>query len=412
MTQAAGMLIVGAGECGARAAFALREAGYAGPVTLIGAEDRLPYERPPLSKGVLQADVAPEPKTIALAGQWQEAGIACRTGAVAEEIDRARKSVRLAGGTHLSYEKLLLCTGAMPRPLPLAGVDPACFGYLRTFDDALRIRSALLPGTRLVIIGGGFVGLELAASARARGLQVCIIEVLPRILSRGVPAEIADVIGARHRAEGVALRCGGGIVGVAAKKAGTAITLDSGETVEADFLVIGIGALPKTELATAAGLATDNGIAVDNQLCTSDPDIYAAGDCCSFPLEIYGQRRVRLESWRNAHDQGNLAARNMLGAGETISALPWFWSTQYDLTLQIAGLPDQADVTVRRDLEHEAFILFHLSKDGRLVAASGIGTGNTVAKDIRLAEILINRSAAVSPSALADPDVRLKSLFP
>jgi 3-phenylpropionate/trans-cinnamate dioxygenase ferredoxin reductase subunit len=411
MTEVAGLLIVGGGECGARAAFALREAGYAGPVTLIGAEPRLPYERPPLSKTALQGESTPEPKTIALGGQWQDAGIVCRTATVAKAIDRARKSVRLADGTVLPYQKLLLCTGAMPRPLPLAGVDPAQFAYLRTFDDAIRIRGAFRPDVRLAIIGGGFVGLELAASVRSRGMQVCVIEALPRILSRGVPAEIADVIDARHRWEGVALCCGLGIVGISTKETGMVISLDSGQTVDADFLVIGIGALPNTDLAAAAGLTIDNGIAVDNQLRTSDPDIYAAGDCCSFPLDIYGRRRVRLESWRNAHDQGNLAARNMMGAGEIISALPWFWSTQYDLTLQIAGLPDEGEISVRRELGNGAFILFHIASDGRLVAASGIGHGTTVAKDIRLAEMLVARSAVINASALANPKFRLKSLL-
>ncbi len=411
MTKAAGMLIVGAGECGARAAFALREAGYTGPVTLIGAEPHLPYERPPLSKGALLSEFEPEPKTIARAGQWQDAGIVCRTGIIAEAIDREGKSVRLADGSRLLYDKLLLCTGALPRPLPLAGMGSPRFSYLRTFDDAIRIWDVLRPGVRLAIIGGGFIGLELAASARMRGSIVCVIEALPRILNRGVPSEIADVIGTRHRTEGVSLLCGRRIMNVVANGASTAITLEDGETVEADFLVIGIGVLPATGLAIAAGLEIDNGIAVDNQLRTSDSDIFAAGDCCSFPLDIYGQRRVRLEAWRNAHDQGNLAARNMLGAGKTISALPWFWSTQYDMTLQIAGLPDEGDGSVRRDLGNGAFILFYLAKNGKLVAASGVGTGAMVAKDIRLAEMLISRSALVPPSALADPSVSLKSLL-
>jgi 3-phenylpropionate/trans-cinnamate dioxygenase ferredoxin reductase subunit len=410
MSQAAGMVIVGAGECGARAAFALREAGYAGPVTLIGAEPRLPYERPPLSKSTLLSESAPEPKTIAQAGQWQDAGIVCRTGIVVEAIDRESKSVRLAQGAPLPYEKLLLCTGATPRSLPLAGADPSRLAYLRTFDDAIRIRGALRPGVRLAIIGGGFVGLELAASARARGATVCVIETLPRILSRGVPSEIAEVIGTRHRAEGVSLLCGRRIMSLAANGAATAIALEDGESIVADYLVVGIGVQPTTGLAAAAGLEIDNGIAVDNQLRTSDSDIFAAGDCCSFPLELYG-RRVRLEAWRNAHDHGNLAARNMLGASETLSTLPWFWSTQYDLTLQIAGLPDQGDVSIRRDLGNGAFILFHLAGSGRLVAASGIGTGVVVARDIRLAEMLISRSALVPPSALADPGVGLKSLL-
>ena len=187
--------------------------------------------------------------------------------------------------------------------------------------------------------------------------------------------------------------------------------LSDGTDVIADLAVIGIGAVPVTGLAEAAGLAVENGISVDRFLRTSDPDIYAAGDCCSFPLEIYGGRRVRLESWRNAQDQGTLAAKNMLGAEEPVSAVPWFWSDQHDLTLQIAGLADGADRHIRRDLGDGAFILFHLAPDGRLLAASGIGPGNAVARDIRLAEMLIARQARPDPADLASPGVKLKALL-
>jgi 3-phenylpropionate/trans-cinnamate dioxygenase ferredoxin reductase subunit len=234
---------------------------------------------------------------------------------------------------------------------------------------------------------------------------------LPRILSRAVPEALAAVIAARHEAEGVVLRCGSGVEAIRETTDGIEITLTQGEIVAADYLVIGIGAVPVTALAQDAGLAIENGIAVDDHLRTSDPEIFAAGDCCSFPLAIYGGRRVRLESWRNALDQGNLAARNMLGADAAISAVPWFWTDQYDLVLQIAGLPDAGSATVRRDLGDGAFILFHLDAEGRLVAASGIGKGNVVAKDIRLAELLIAQRAKPDAAALADPNSKLKALL-
>ena len=189
------------------------------------------------------------------------------------------------------------------------------------------------------------------------------------------------------------------------------MALADGTEIVADLAVVGIGAVPVTDLAESAGLTIENGIAVDGFLRTSDPDIFAAGDCCSFPLDIYGGRRVRLESWRNAQDQGTLAAKNMLGAEEPVSAVPWFWSDQHDLTLQIAGLADGAEQHVRRDLGNGAFILFHLAPDGRLLAASGIGPGNAVARDIRLAEMLIAKGARPDPVALASPDVKLKSLL-
>lgn len=409
--MSAGVLIIGAGECGARAALALREQGYDGPVTLIGDEPHLPYERPPLSKDSMVSEAEPLPKLVADREHFADRKIECVTGTRAVAIDRTGRSVALADGRALPYDKLLLAAGAAPRRLPLPGAAGHRCAYLRTHDDALRIRAELKPGRHVAILGGGLIGLELAASARKRGARVTVIEALPRILTRGVPQEIARVIDARHRAEDVELACGKAVSGLCENAGGIEIALADGDSIAADFLVIGVGAVPVIDLAQNAGLAIENGIAVDGQLRTSDPDIYAAGDCCSFPLAIYGGRRVRLECWRNAQDQGALAARNMLGAGDNASAVPWFWSDQYDLTLQIAGLPDEGKRMVRRDLSNGAFILFHLADDGRLVAASGIGTGNTVAKDIRLAEMLIARRATPDPAALAQPQVKLKSLL-
>jgi 3-phenylpropionate/trans-cinnamate dioxygenase ferredoxin reductase subunit len=406
-----GMVIIGAGECGGRAAFALREHGYEGPVTLIGEEQHHPYERPPLSKDALTLADLPEPKWVATEERFSDKHIDCITGKGVVAIDRKAKAAKLSDGTSLPYDRLLLATGAIPRRLPLAEQAGDRIAYLRTFTDALSIREHLLPGRHVAIIGGGFIGLELAASARKRGAEVTIIEAQPRILMRGVPQEIAEIVAARHLAEGADLLCGVGLASIGAGPDGVRIELADGRAKNADLAVIGIGAIPVTGLAESAGLTLDNGIAVDDYLQTSDPDIFAAGDCCSFPLAIYGGRRVRLESWRNAQDQGTLAAKNMLGAAEPVSAVPWFWSDQYDLTLQIAGLAEGSVQTVRRDLGDGAFILFHLAPDGRLLAASGIGPGNAVARDIRLAEMLIAKGARPRPEELASAGVKLKSLL-
>jgi 3-phenylpropionate/trans-cinnamate dioxygenase ferredoxin reductase component len=405
------MLIIGAGECAARAALTLRERGYDGPVTLVGQEFHLPYERPPLSKDAMVSETDPVPKLVGDRQFFADRRIDCVTGTSAISIDRAQQSVALSDGRSLPYDQLLLATGAVPRRLPLPGAEGSRCAYLRTHGDALRIRGALKPGNHIVILGGGFIGLEIAASARKRGARVTVIEALPRILTRGVPEEIARVIDARHRMEGVTLACGKGVSALREGASGIEIAFSDGAAITADLLIIGIGAVPVTDLAQKAGLAIENGIAVDQQLRTSDLNIYAAGDCCSFPLPIYGGRRARLECWRNAQDQGALAARNMLGDGESTSAVPWFWSDQYDLTLQIAGLPDEGQQNVRRDLAENAFILFHLANDGRLVAASGIAQGNAVAKDIRLAEMLIAKRAKPDPAALAQPQFKLKSLL-
>jgi 3-phenylpropionate/trans-cinnamate dioxygenase ferredoxin reductase subunit len=401
----AGMVIIGAGECGTRAALALRQAGYDGAVTLIGAEPHAPYERPPLSKDAITAE-APAAKAIGGAERLAEAGIDFRPSRSALGIDRTARRVLLEGET-IPYERLLLATGARPRPLPLPGADGPTVVTLRTLDDAARIRAALGPGRHLAVIGGGFIGLELAASARKLGAEVTVIEALPRLLTRGVPAEVAQVLYERHIAEGVSFHFGARLTAITA--AGVVLVEDT--VIRADLVVVGIGALPNTELAVAAGLAIDNGIAVDATLATSDPDIFAAGDCCSFPQPLYDDRRVRLESWRSAQEQGTLAARNMLGSAEPVSGVPWFWSDQHDLSLQIAGLAEGAVTHVHRALKDGAFVLFHLGPDGRLLAASGIGAGNAVAKDIRLAEMLIARRAHPDPAALADPVVNLKRLL-
>ena len=404
-------IILGGGQTGGWAAVAMRQAGFSGRILLIGDEVFRPYERPPLSKAWLLDRDEPSIQYFHAEGRYAELGIEFLGSRTGIAIDPIGQRIRLDDDTVHAYDKLLLATGAVPRRMLRDGVEIAHIAYLRTLDDAAHIRRRLGPGRRIAIIGGGFIGLELAASAITLGAKVTVIEVLPRLLSRGVPAEIAAIIADRHQRAGVDVITGTAIASIDTSSDTARITLADGRVIETDILVAGIGAIPVTGLAEAAGLEIANGIAVDLQLRTSDPDIFAAGDCCAFPLAIYGGRRVRLESWRNAQDQGALAARNMLGAADAHSAVPWFWSDQYELSLQIAGLSDEGKTIVRRELGEGAFILFHLADDGRLVAASGIGVGNAVAKDIRLAEMLIGRAARPEPAALARADVKLKSLL-
>lgn len=401
----AGMVIVGAGEAGARAAAALRDEGWDGTVTLVGGETHPPYERPPLSKTALLTEAEPVATTVLDRDRAAALGIDPILGTEVTAIDRTDRAVVLADGRALPYSRLLLATGARPRRLTLPGHQQVL--YLRRFDDALALRPLLRPGARLVVIGGGFIGLELAAAATARGCAVTLVEAQPRILMRGVPAEIAAVIADRHRTAGIDLRTGIGIDRIEPD----AVVLADGSRIAADAVIAGIGAVPETALAEAAGLAVDNGIAVDATLATADPAIFAAGDCAACAHPLYAGRRIRLEAWRNAQDQGVLAARNMLGRGEAIGAVPWFWSDQYELTLQIAGLIDEARTTVARDLGHGALLMFHLAADGRLVAAGGVGPLGKIAREIRLAEMLIEQRAAPDPDALASPAVKLKTLL-
>lgn len=403
------IVIIGAGECGGRAALQLRERNFDGTITLVGAETLHPYERPPLSKnGILDGA---DPKFIMDGDGYKERGIDVRLGANAIGIDRINKTVELSDGTTLTYDKLLLATGARPRPLPGIAEQSERVLTLRTHADALAIKRHLHEGSRLAIVGGGFIGLELAAIARGLGATVTLIEGLARILSRGVPEDIAQAVASRHKTAGVEILCESRIEAFEIGADGVSIGLAGGRTIDADIAVIGIGSIPNIELAEKAGLTIEDGIMVDDHLKTSDPDIFAAGDCCSFPIPVYGGRRVRLESWRSAQEQAMLAAANLMGADERITAVPWFWSDQYDLTLQVAGLAEGAVTSVRREIGEGAFIIFQIGADGRLLSASGIGPGNGIARDIRLAEMLIASGKTVDPAALAQADVKLKSLL-
>lgn len=405
-----GMVIVGAGEAGARAAIELRNQGWNGPITVIGKEEKAPYERPPLSKNVLTADSEPSPTFTLDEEKLTRHSIKFLSGSCAVGIKRQDHIVMLEGGQEVRYERLLLATGANPRKLSIEGSDTTGALYLRTFSGALKIRSHLYPGKHIVVIGGGFIGLEVAASARQRGCFVTLVEAGPRILMRGVPEEIAKIVEARHRTAGVELKLGAAINRIESRSEDDRlIMLADGNVIRCDAIIIGIGALPETSLAAQCGLRIENGVWADETLATSDPDIFAAGDCCSFPHALYDGKRIRLEAWRNAQDQGILAARNMAGASERYESVPWFWSDQYEQTLQVAGLPDCGEITAKRQMDEENHLYFHFAGDGRLVAASGIGS--SITKDMRIAEMLIEQMAKFDPGVVMNPGFKLKSLL-
>lgn len=405
MVSDSGIVIIGGGEAGVRAALSLREKEYGGPITIIGAESHPPYERPPLSKTVLTAAGPPTPALIGGADILTSQNILYRPGVVATGIDRANCAVQLQDGTRLSYFRLLLATGARPRTLGVRGADARNISYLRTFNDALALRARLSRGVRLAVIGGGFIGLEVAASAVERGCTVTVVEAAPRVLGRAVPAELAAIIAARHRAAGVTIFEGTSLAAIEHH----AVILADGSMLQADVVVAGIGAVPETSLADAAGLTIENGISVDERLATDDPAIFAAGDCCSFPHPVFGGRRLRLEAWRNAGEQGRHVANTMLGAKTSFASIPWFWSDQYDSTLQIVGLPDEGDETVARDNDGMP-LLFHL-RSGRIMGASAFGPIGKVARDIKLAEKLIQTGACPPTMALRDPAASLKAFL-
>jgi 3-phenylpropionate/trans-cinnamate dioxygenase ferredoxin reductase subunit len=397
--------IIGAGMAGARACISLRANGYAGAITLLGDEDLLPYDRPPLSKASITQEGEPQPVWLLDETIARELKVDVRKGVAATAISQGEKAVALSDGSSVTYDKLLIATGARPRTLSIAGGEHAL--TLRTHDDAIELRKRFAAGSNIVIIGGGFIGLELASSAAKRGCHVTVVEAQPRILMRGVPEAIARIVHARHQQAGVAVLTG---VGLSHLTKG-AVHLNDGRVLAADTIIAGIGAVPETTLAAMAGLAIDNGIACNEHMRTSSPDIYAAGDCASFIHARLGNRRIRLEAWRSAQDQATTAAENMLGLAKQHSSVPWFWSDQYELSLQIAGVPEMGPVTVARKPNEQTIILFHLASDGTLMGASGIGPGNAIARDIKLAEMMIGKGLKPPTDVLADPAQQLKPLI-
>lgn len=409
MTNKTTIVVIGAGEAGATLASELVRLGHDGPIHLVGEEDCQPYERPPLSKAQLAPGEDALPAPVFPSEAVFDRAIHHR-GISAQRIDRASRTVELSDGRGLAYDRLVLATGASPRRLPAAeGVSGV--HYLRSMRQARDLRGALQAGGHIAILGAGFVGLEVAAAARLHGCPVTVIEPQPRILARGVDAAIAARVQQLHERNGVSFMLGSGVSALGNRGADVVMTLTDGKTLSVSTVVVGIGAVPEVELARAAGLVIDNGIAVDERLTTSDPSVLAIGDCCSFPLSVYSGRRVRLESWRNARDQAAIAAAFLAGGEVQALPAPWFWSDQYDYGLQVAGLVDEGSCRVSREHGEEALLTLHLATDGRLVAACGFGPGQAVARDIRLAEMLIARGAHPDPAQLADPAVKLKSLL-
>ncbi|OCW23370.1 NAD(P)/FAD-dependent oxidoreductase [Pseudomonas sp. S3E12] len=395
----AALIIVGAGHAGGRAALTLREEGYSGRLILIGDEPHVPYERPPLSKGLLQGSMDLAGCSLCDSARLAELGIEHIAGNPVRELDPPQHRLQLADGQWLSYAGLLLATGGRARRLPQAQANVL---YLRTHDEALALKSALRPGARLVIVGGGFIGLEVAATARGLGCEVTVLEAGPRLAGRVLAPVISEALLQVHRQQGVDVRLNVALESIHAE----AVQLVDGQLLPCDRVVVGIGMQPNIELAVAAGLEVGQGIRVDAHLRTSAPDIYAAGDVCEFRL---GGEYQRQETWRNAEAQGRHAALNMLGRDEPFEALPGFWSEQYDWGLQTVGVI--TPLTVSRALPGAGLLLFYLDADQRLQGACGWGPGNSVAKDIKLCERLISARIALNAASLVDPDVSLKHLL-
>jgi 3-phenylpropionate/trans-cinnamate dioxygenase ferredoxin reductase subunit len=360
-------VIIGAGLAGASAAFALREAGFEGAVTLLGDERHQPYERPPLSKGYLRGEERAEKAHVRPALDYADAGIALRLGARAVTIDRTDHAVRLADGTVLPYDRLLLGTGAAPRNLAVPGADLPGVMTLRTLDDADAIRTAAEHAERVVVVGGGWIGSEVAASLRQLGRQVTLVVNGSQPLERVLGREVATIYGKLHRDNGVEI-LSGRVTGIEGASRVTGVRLERGTVLPAQLVVAGVGAVPRLELARRAGLAiSGDGVAVDERLRSSDPSIFAAGDIAAAWHPRY-ERRLRVEHWDNAREQGAAAARNMLGADEPYTRVPYFYSDQFDLGMEYRGYaPDWDEVLLSGDVDRREFLAFWI-RDGRVVA--------------------------------------------
>jgi 3-phenylpropionate/trans-cinnamate dioxygenase ferredoxin reductase subunit len=397
------IVVIGAGQAGAALVAKLRSAGHDGAITLIGEETAPPYQRPPLSKAYLMGEMEQERLYLRNAEFYADNAITLRLGQPVTAIDAAAKTVTLGAET-IAYDQLALTTGSVPRRLPAAiGGDLAGIYTVRGLADVDAMRGECVAGRRVVIIGGGYIGLEAAAVASKLGLQVTVVEMAPRILQRVAAPETSDYFRALHTGHGVTVIEGAGLDRLLGEGRVTAARLTDGRELPCDFVIAGVGILPATALAELAGVALDNGIAADAHGRTSDPAIWAAGDCASFP---WRGGRLRLESVQNAIDQAETVAENMLGAGQEYVPMPWFWSDQYDTKLQIAGLNTGYDRIVTRGPEGDSVSFWYFRGDA-LLAVDAMNDPRAYMVGKRLLEM----GRSVDPAAIADPATALKSLL-
>ena len=403
------VVVVGAGHAGLTLVTELRSEGYAGSIDLLDEQDRPPYQRPPLSKAYLKGDLPADGLPFRPAGYFDQEAIRYRRASPVRSIDRGGRVVLTASGEEIAYDALVIATGARARtaPFPTQGIDGV--HELRSWEDADAVSAAIGASRRLVVVGGGFIGLEVASAARSRGLEVTVLEAQPRLMSRAVGEVVAEHCLVSHRAMGTRVQLATAVAGLVEQDGRVvAVALASGERIPTDAVVLGTGVAPRTELAAAADLAIDNGVAVNEYLETSDPAISALGDCCSFPDARSG-RRVRLESVQNATDQARAVARRLLGHRAPYVEVPWFWSDQAGLKLQMAGLAEPGDrEVVHGDPEAGRFTVLRFS-GSTLVAGESV---NATGDHVSLRTVVAHPTDADVVAAFAGegPPVDLRSL--
>ena len=396
------IVIVGAGHAAGQAAASLRQEGYEDEIIIIGDEAHIPYQRPPLSKAYLSGEQGIERVHLRPEKFYQDRNITLKTGTTVSTLDVQAKTVTTDAGETIAWDRLLLATGGRPRKLSIPGSDLRGIHYLRTIADVDAIRGDFGEGKKLVIVGGGYIGLEVASVAVKYGLEVHVLEMEERILQRVTTPEMSAFYHKLHTGRGVVIHASAMVSGFTGDGSVSAVACGD-QSFPADLVIVGIGIIPNTELAEAAGIDCDNGIVVDDHCRTSAPDVYAAGDCTNHPNPLL-DRRLRLESVPNAMEQARVAAANMCGGDKVYAAIPWFWSDQYELKLQMVGFSSDGDTqVVRGDMDANAFAVFYL-KDGRVVAADAVNRP----KEFMICKQLIGRE--VDAAVLADPAADLKKL--
>lgn len=399
------VVIAGAGHGAGQVVATLKQQKFAGQIVLIGDEPHLPYQRPPLSKKFLAGELAAERLHFKPASFYEDPHIEVKLTTRIDSIDRAAHRLQTTTGEIIAYEKLVLATGSRVRKVAVPGSDLRGVHYLRSIADVDAIRADIESRKRVAIVGAGYIGLEVAAVCRQLGLDVTVVEMADRVMSRVVSPHVSDFYQLEHANHGVKLLLGTSLAAFKGKRRVKAVITDSDQQISADFAVVGVGIVPNTELAEAADLEVDDGIVVDDQCRTVDPDIYAIGDCTSHPNSIYG-RRMRLESVHNALEQAKTAANNICGVETHYAQVPWFWSDQYDLKLQIAGLSQGYDqVVLRGDPANKSFACLYI-KDSVLIAVDAINSP----RDFMQSKELIANRVVIDPEQLADADVVLRDL--
>ncbi len=399
----AGMVIIGCGQAGGQAAASLRQENYEGPITMIGQEPYIPYQRPPLSKQYLSGEQEKEKLSLRQESFYSEKEINLMLETSVLSLDPQKKELQLEKGETVTYDKLLIATGGRPRKLEVDGHTLKGIHYLRNIDDVDAIKTQMSTSQNLVIVGGGYIGLEVASVAIKRGLTVSVLEMESRILERVTTAEMSAFYHQLHTDEGVNILTSTQAKAFKGSEAVENVVCGDHE-IPADLVIVGIGILPNTEMAEAAGLETNNGLVVDEHCRTSNEHIFAAGDCTNHPNPILN-RRLRLESVPNAMEQGRVAASNMLGGSKSYASMPWFWSDQYEHKLQMVGFSKDSDQSVvRGDMASKSFTVFYL-KDGSIIAADSVNNP----KEFMASKQLVGEKASIE--ALADTSIELKTLI-